>query len=139
MLKHTMHRFEEFCFFLLSLLPGDAYYIGGPENLPPPLDHEQEELVFEQLETGNPHARELLITHNLRLVVYIAKKFENSGVSVEDIISIGTIGLIKAVNTFKPSKKSNWPPTPAAALKTRYSCICAKAATAARRPASTNR
>ena len=105
MLKHTMHRFEEFCFFLLSLLPGDAYYIGGPENLPPPLDHEQEELVFEQLETGNPHARELLITHNLRLVVYIAKKFENSGVSVEDIISIGTIGLIKAVNTFKPSKK----------------------------------
>ena len=105
MLKHTMHRFEEFCFFLLSLLPGDAYYIGGPENLPPPLDHEQEKLVFEQLETGNPHARELLITHNLRLVVYIAKKFENSGVSVEDIISIGTIGLIKAVNTFKPSKK----------------------------------
>lgn len=105
MLKHTMHRFEEFCFFLLSLLPGDAYYIGGPENLPPPLDHEQEKLVFEQLETGNPHAQELLITHNLRLVVYIAKKFENSGVSVEDIISIGTIGLIKAVNTFKPSKK----------------------------------
>ena len=104
MLKHTMHRFEEFCFFLLSLLPGDAYYIGGPENLPPPLDHEQEELVFEQLETGNPHARELLITHNLRLVVYIAKKFENSGVSVEDIISIGTIGLIKAVRTFCPSR-----------------------------------
>ena len=104
MLKHTMHRFEEFCFFLLSLLPGDAYYIGGPENLPPPLDHEQEKLVFEQLETGNPHARELLITHNLRLVVYIAKKFENSGVSVEDIISIGTIGLIKGVSTFDPNK-----------------------------------
>ena len=105
MLKHTMHRFEEFCFFLLSLLPGDAYYIGGPENLPPPLDHEQEKLVFEQLETGNPHARELLITHNLRLVVYIAKKFENSGVSVEDIISIGTIGLIKAVESFDCTKK----------------------------------
>lgn len=105
MLQYAKHQLEKFYTFLLRLLPGDAYYIGGPDNLPAPLEPEQEALVFEQLEAGNPHARELLITHNLRLVVYIAKKFENSGVSIEDIISIGTIGLIKAVNTFQPSKK----------------------------------
>lgn len=105
MLKQTAQKLEKLWVFFLSWMPGEAHYIGGPENLPAPLDAEQEQLVFEQLEAGNPHARELLITHNLRLVVYIAKKFENSGVSVEDIISIGSIGLIKAVNTFQPSKK----------------------------------
>lgn len=105
MLNRTKKHLEKLWLFLLSFTPGEVYYIGGPENLPAPLDASQEALVFEQLEAGNPHARELLITHNLRLVVYIAKKFENSGVSVEDIISIGTIGLIKAVNTFQPSKK----------------------------------
>ena len=90
---------------LLLRLPGAVHYINGPETLPPPLDPEEEQRVFRALEAKDPAARETLITHNLRLVVYIAKKFENSGVPVEDIISIGTIGLIKAVNTFIPGKK----------------------------------
>lgn len=84
-----------------------SYYINGPETLPPPLSKEEEQIVFKRLE-GNEevsnYARQELITRNLRLVVYIAKKFESSGVGVEDLISIGTIGLIKAVNTFCPSK-----------------------------------
>ena len=78
-----------------------VHYINGPETLPPPLTPEEEKLVFAGLEEGRQSCRDLLITHNLRLVVYIAKKFESSGVAVEDII---TIGLIKAVNTFVPSK-----------------------------------
>ncbi len=83
------------------------YYINGPEVLPPPLTREEEAEAFLQLEaTGTQQAaRQTLITHNLRLVVYIAKKFESTGVGVEDLISIGTIGLIKAVNTFCPEKK----------------------------------
>ena len=85
--------------------PQGAYYINGPEVLPPPLSREEEQLVFQGLEEGRPSCRDILITHNLRLVVYIARKFENSGISVEDLISIGTIGLIKAVNTFQPAKK----------------------------------
>ena len=84
---------------------GEIHYINGPETLPPPLSKEEEQVVFQGLEEGRQSCRDLLITHNLRLVVYIAKKFENSGIAVEDIISIGTIGLIKAVNTFIPSKK----------------------------------
>lgn len=86
-------------------LPDYIYYINGPETLPPPLSREEEQAVFEGLEQGDEHCRDLLIVHNLRLVVYIAKKFETKGTSVEDLISIGTIGLIKAVNTFVPSKK----------------------------------
>ena len=84
--------------------PDYTYYINGPETLPPPLSKEQEALVFAGLERGDANSRELLIVHNLRLVVYIAKKFDNTGVSVEDLISIGTIGLIKAINTFNPVK-----------------------------------
>lgn len=80
------------------------YYINGPEVLPPPLTKEEEQEVFLRLEQGEASAREVLIVHNLRLVVYIARKFESSGVPVEDLISIGTIGLIKAVNTFVPSR-----------------------------------
>lgn len=80
------------------------HYINGPETLPAPLSKEQEREVFEKLETDPQSARETLIVHNLRLVVYIAKKFESTGVGVEDLISIGTIGLIKAVNTFCPQK-----------------------------------
>ncbi|MBQ6707714.1 MAG: RNA polymerase sporulation sigma factor SigE [Clostridia bacterium] len=80
-------------------------YINGPEVLPPPLTKEEEEAVMIQLENGDESVREKLIVHNLRLVVYIAKKFENSNVGVEDLISIGTIGLIKAVRTFCPQKK----------------------------------
>lgn len=82
----------------------EVYYINGSETLPPPLTKEEEEKVFSMLETDPHTARQELITHNLRLVVYIAKKFENTSTNVEDLISIGTIGLIKAVNTFCPSK-----------------------------------
>ena len=81
--------------------PQGCHYINGPETLPPPLTKEQEAQVLENIRQGLPGAREPLITHNLRLVVYIAKKFESPGASVEDLISIGTIGLIKAVNTFQ--------------------------------------
>ena len=77
-----------------------CYYINGPETLPPPLTKEEEAVVMDNIRAGVPGAREPLITHNLRLVVYIAKKFESPGAGVEDLISIGTIGLIKAVNTF---------------------------------------
>lgn len=101
--KWLNRQFQSFVRWLR--MPDSVYYINGPETLPPPLTPEEEKLVFEGLEEGRQSCRDILITHNLRLVVYIAKKFENSGVSVEDIISIGTIGLIKAVNTFVPSKK----------------------------------
>ena len=78
-----------------------CHYINGPETLPPPLTKEEEAQVIENIRNEVPNAREPLITHNLRLVVYIAKKFESPGANVEDLISIGTIGLIKAVNTFR--------------------------------------
>ena len=81
-----------------------VHYINGPEVLPAPLQKSEEGPVFAALERGEEWAREKLIVHNLRLVVYIAMKFESTGVGVEDLISIGTIGLIKAVGTFKPDK-----------------------------------
>ena len=80
------------------------YYIGGSDALPPPLTREEEEFALKKYASGDMEARALLIERNLRLVVYIAKKFENAGVHVEDLISIGTIGLIKAINTFKLEK-----------------------------------
>ncbi len=83
----------------------NIHYINGPETLPEPLSKAEEESLLSRLSAGETGVREDLIVHNLRLVVYIAKKFENSGVNVEDLISIGTIGLIKAVNTFRPEKK----------------------------------
>ncbi len=79
-------------------------YINGPETLPAPLTVEKEQECLIKLECGDKDAREELIVHNLRLVVYIAKKFENTGIPIEDLISIGTLGLIKAVNTFRISK-----------------------------------
>lgn len=79
-------------------------YINGPDTLPPPLTGEKEYECLLKLESGDEKARETLIVHNLRLVVYIAKKFESTGVGTEDLISIGTLGLIKAVNTFRLSK-----------------------------------
>ncbi len=81
-----------------------VYYINGSDNLPAPLTKEEEEAAFEGLRHDSQEARDTLITHNLRLVVYIAKKFESTGIGIEDLISIGTIGLIKAVNTFSPDK-----------------------------------
>lgn len=79
-------------------------YINGPDTLPAPLTGEKEQECLIKLEQGDKNAREELIVHNLRLVVYIAKKFENTGIPIEDLISIGTLGLIKAVNTFRISK-----------------------------------
>lgn len=81
-----------------------CFYINGPETLPPPLTAEEEETIFDELRAGNNTHRELLITHNLRLVVYISKKFESPTATAEDLVSIGTIGLMKAVKTFDPSK-----------------------------------
>lgn len=88
------------------LPPEEVFYINGPETLPAPLSREEEAVIFLKLDypEEEAEARQELITHNLRLVVYIARKFESSGVGVEDLISIGTIGLIKAVNTFCPQK-----------------------------------
>ena len=80
------------------------HYINGPETLPAPLTPEEEAVVMQNILNGVENAREPLITHNLRLVVYISKKFESSSAGVEDLISIGTIGLIKAVNTFRPER-----------------------------------
>lgn len=80
------------------------YYINGPETLPPPLTSEEEQAVMKQVRAGTENAREPLITHNLRLVVYISKKFESPSVNIEDLISIGTIGLIKAIDTFNHEK-----------------------------------
>lgn len=85
-------------------LIGQIHYINGPETLPPPLSKEEEQIVFRKLMEHDDAAKEALIVHNLRLVVYIAKKFESTGVGIEDLISIGSIGLIKAVNTFCPTK-----------------------------------
>jgi RNA polymerase sporulation-specific sigma factor len=79
-------------------------FINGPENLPEPLTKEEEDELLERIAKGDESAREPLIVHNLRLVVYIAKKFDSSGVCIDDLISIGTIGLIKAANTFRPEK-----------------------------------
>ena len=84
---------------------GDVHYIGGSEVLPPPLEADKENAVISDLGTEyEDEAKSILIEHNLRLVVYIAKKFDNTGVGVEDLISIGTIGLIKSINTFNPQK-----------------------------------
>ncbi len=83
----------------------EVYYVNGSQNLPAPLTKQQEEKILCEIEEENFENRELLVVHNLRLVVYIARKFENTGVGIEDLVSIGTIGLIKAVNTFRPSKK----------------------------------
>ncbi|MCI8336805.1 MAG: RNA polymerase sporulation sigma factor SigE [Peptococcaceae bacterium] len=85
--------------------PRGIYYVGSGEALPPPLSAEEEQALLAQLTEGDKSVRETLIERNLRLVVYIARKFENTSVGIEDLISIGTIGLIKAVNTFDPLKK----------------------------------
>lgn len=88
---------------LFIKLRGGVYYIGGTDTLPPPLTHEEEAVVIAQLDS-DPSMRSVLVEHNLRLVVYIAKKFENTGIGIEDLISIGTIGLMKAIKTFLPDK-----------------------------------
>ena len=97
--------FKKIKSFLLRLFKKQkCYYINGPETLPPPLSKETEQKIMLELSRGDDTNRELLITHNLRLVVYIAKKFESKTTSTEDLVSIGTIGLMKAVKTFNPEK-----------------------------------
>lgn len=93
-----------FKWYIKRKMPDFVHYIGSTEILPPPLkDHEEIQLIA-RLDQGDGEVKGTLIEHNLRLVVYIAKKFENTGINIEDLVSIGTIGLIKAVNTFEPKK-----------------------------------
>ena len=90
----------------IGLFPkGDIYYIGGSDVLPPPLKGVEEQEALQNLEQGDEYAKQILVEHNLRLVVYIARRFENTGINLEDLISIGTIGLIKAIGTYKLEKK----------------------------------
>ena len=84
--------------------PDKVMYIGGSDTLPPPLCREEETELLRRLSDGDLRVRQTLIERNLRLVVYIARRFENTGINIEDLISIGTIGLIKAINTFRPDK-----------------------------------
>ncbi|HIZ78118.1 MAG TPA: RNA polymerase sporulation sigma factor SigE [Firmicutes bacterium] len=85
--------------------PHTVFYVGGSDVLPAPLTTEEERDLLSRMGTGDEKVRSTLIEHNLRLVVYIARRFENTGINIEDLVSIGTIGLIKAVNTFDPTKK----------------------------------
>lgn len=96
--------FKKIFWFFKRLFVKPVYYISSTENLPPPLSKEEETEVLELLKTEPEIARERLIVHNLRLVVYISKKFESTGIGIEDLTSIGTIGLIKAVKTYNPEK-----------------------------------
>lgn len=91
--------------FAFGFKTEEVHYIGGSETLPPPLTREEEEILLEKLPTGDNAVKSMLIERNLRLVVYIARKFDNTGVNIEDLVSIGSIGLIKAVNTFDTDKK----------------------------------
>ncbi len=103
MLK-LLNKIRELVLKLKSTESDTVFYVNGPETLPPPLSKEEEQELMDKLGEGDETVREKLIVHNLRLVVYIAKKFESSGVGLEDLVSIGTIGLIKAVNTFRTDK-----------------------------------
>lgn len=104
-LKFMFFRFKDWLCHMLWKT-GEIYYIGGSDTFPSPLNAEEEALMVGELGGENDlHAKSVLIERNLRLVVYIARKFENTGINIEDLISIGTIGLIKAINTFKPEKK----------------------------------
>ncbi len=99
--RNTLKKIKEF--ILKLLYKNKVYYINGTETLPPPLSTEEEDEMIRTID--NPSSRDALIEHNLRLVVYIAKKFENTGANIEELISIGTVGLMKAVSTFNTDKK----------------------------------
>ena len=104
LLRRARERAARILVRLGLLQPGKVMYIGGSGTLPTPLTREEEALAIARLEQGDQEARQTLIEHNLRLVVYIARRFENTGINLEDLISIGTIGLIKAVETYQPAK-----------------------------------
>lgn len=91
--------------FWRGQLPDGTHYLSGQDALPPPLSREEEGVLVSELKKGDPLVKQMLVERNLRLVVYIARKFDNTGVQLEDLIGIGSIGLIKAVNTFDPEKK----------------------------------
>ena len=103
-LRRLWWRFQAFLAVHGVLLPGKVMYIGGSDTLPPPLKREEEAELIALLAQGDEKARATLIERNLRLVAYIARRFENTGINIEDLISIGTIGLIKAVGTYQPEK-----------------------------------
>lgn len=98
MIKEIIYKIKK------AFFKNDVFYINSSESLPPPLSKEEENDLYNGINQGNEKCKNKLIVHNLRLVVYIAKKFENSNVPIDDLISIGTIGLIKAVNTFSPDR-----------------------------------
>lgn len=98
MIKEIIYKLKK------AFFKNDVFYINSSESLPPPLTKEEENDLYNGINQGNEKCKNKLIVHNLRLVVYIAKKFENSNVPIDDLISIGTIGLIKAVNTFSPDR-----------------------------------
>lgn len=107
MIRFLKEVFQRFRRLILKILPHEkcgVHYVNGTDSLPPPLTREEEEAAFRLMEKDFQKARDMLIVHNLRLVVYIAKKFENTGIWLEDLVSIGTVGLIKAVNTFSVNK-----------------------------------
>ncbi|MGN1127236.1 MAG: RNA polymerase sporulation sigma factor SigE [Ruminococcus sp.] len=98
MIKKIIYKIKK------AIFRNDVFYINSSESLPPPLSKEEENALYQGISQGNEKCKNKLIVHNLRLVVYIAKKFENSNIPIDDLISIGTIGLIKAVNTFSPER-----------------------------------
>ncbi len=101
-----MNKFTSILYHLGIIIPDNIMYIGGSETLPAPLTSEEEGRLLNLYENGDKSIRNILIEHNLRLVVYIAKRFENTGINIEDLISIGTIGLIKGINTYSTSKNT---------------------------------
>lgn len=111
---------ELYLLWLRLAAPQDLHYINGADTLPPPLPPEQERAALDALTRGQPQARDLLITHNLRLVVYIAKKFETPTAGIEDMISIALSGLSRQSTHSSRRKTSSWQPTPADVLKTRF-------------------
>lgn len=104
MLRKWRDRIRSLLIRLGLIRPGKIMYIGGSDTLPAPLSREEEAALLVRLDEGEEQARSILIERNLRLVVYIARRFENTGINIEDLISIGTIGLIKAINTYRTDK-----------------------------------
>ena len=119
--------------------PDKVMYIGGSDTLPPPLPRDEESVLLEKLNTGDFQVRQTLIEHNLRLVVYIARRFENTGIHIEDLISIGTIGLSRRSIRSGQIRISSWLPTPRGVLRMKFSCTCGRTAHNGQRSASMSR